>query len=190
MYEGSTMSVNLRNYVKSLYGFDHVLRLTPDKALTKKSPCVGWTGADVIGHAFGGVKATLSAATVGKMPRTYPKVSGDLMATYAKLRDQTIEALDHRGALEKVAETFFGPMPVDAFLAVMGADLIVHAWDLARTARVDDRLDPALCKATLATWKTLPESMLRSPNVFGPALKPPPGADVQTKMLAFLGRTA
>ena len=184
------MSVNLRNYVKSLYGFDHVLRLTRPAALARKSPCEGWKGADVVAHAFGGVKATLWAATVRKMPTTYPKVGADPAAAYAKLRDQTIEALDHPGVLDSVTDSFFGPMPVDAFLAVMGADLIVHAWDLARTARVDDRLDPALCKATLATWKTLPESMLRSPNVFGPALKPPAGADAQAKLLAFLGRAS
>lgn len=182
------MSVNLRNYVKALYGFDHVIRLTRPAALARKSPCAGWKGIDVVAHALGGMKATLSAATVKKMPTSYPKVGADPAAQYAKLRDQTIEALDHPGVLDSVAVTFFGPMPVDAFLGVMGADLIVHAWDLARTAKVDDRLDPALCKAALATWKTLPESMLRSPNVFGPALKPPPGADVQAKLLAFLGR--
>ncbi len=184
------MSVNLRNYVKSLYGFDHVLRLAKPAAFKRSSPCEGWTGADVVGHAFGGVKSVLSAVTTGKMPKTYPKVGDDPLATYAKLRDQTIEALDHPNALARVADTFFGPMPVDTFIGFMGADLIVHAWDLARTAKVDDRLDPALCKATLATWKSLPEAMLRSPHVFGPAHKAPAGADAQAKLLAFLGRQA
>ena len=32
--------------------------------------------------------------------------------------------------------------------------------------------------------------MLRSPNVLGPAIKPAKGADVQTRMLNFLGRAA
>lgn len=184
------MSVNLRNYVKSLYGFDHVLRLTKPAALKRKSPCEGWTGADVVAHAFGGVKAVHSAATTGKMPRTWPKVGDDPLAAWAKLRDQVAEALDHPHVLASVADTFFGPLPVDTFIGFMGADLIVHAWDLARTAKVDDRLDPALCKATLATWKTLPDAMLRSPNVFGPARKASAGADAQAKLLAFLGREA
>jgi uncharacterized protein (TIGR03086 family) len=84
----------------------------------------------------------------------------------------------------------FGSMPMDDFLAVMGADLIVHAWDLARTAKVDERLDPALCKTTLAVWKGFPETVLRSPGMFAPAVKPVKGADAQTRLLNFLGRAA
>jgi hypothetical protein len=31
---------------------------------------------------------------------------------------------------------------------------------------------------------------MRGPGAFGPELTPPPGADEQTKLLAFLGREA
>jgi uncharacterized protein (TIGR03083 family) len=31
---------------------------------------------------------------------------------------------------------------------------------------------------------------MRSPRAFGPAVEPPPGADAQTELLAFLGRRA
>jgi uncharacterized protein (TIGR03086 family) len=182
------MSTNLRNYTKALYGFDHVLKLTPAKALAKKSPCAGWTGADVIEHALGGTKMVNAAATTGKMPKSYPKVGTDPFGAWSKLRDGTIAALDHPDVLESVAHTPFGEMPVDVFIGFMGADLIVHAWDLAKTAKVDDRLDPNLCKDTLALWKTLPDEMLRGPGLFDAAIKPAKGADAQTKLLNFLGR--
>jgi uncharacterized protein (TIGR03086 family) len=184
------MSENLRIFTKAVYGFDHVLKLTPERAHSRKSPCDGWNGAELIGHLFGGVKAVQSAATKGKMPTTWPKLGADPMVQWAKLRDGTLEALDHPDVLHTVAETFFGPMPVDAFIGVMSAELAVHTWDLARTAKVDERLDPALCKQAFATWKSFPEPMLRSPNVLGPAIKPAKGADVQTRMLNFLGRAA
>jgi uncharacterized protein (TIGR03086 family) len=183
------MSAHLRNYTKIVYGFDHVMKLFPEKALTKKSPCADWKGADVIGHALGGMKAVLSAANTGEMPKTWPKAGSDPWSAWGKLRDQTLEALDHPGALHKQANTFFGPMPVDNFLSFMGSDLLVHTWDLARTAKVDERLDQTLCKEVLAIWKTMPEGMLRSPNVFAAAVKPPKGADAQTKLLNFVGRT-
>jgi uncharacterized protein (TIGR03086 family) len=183
------MSANLRNYVKTVYGFDHVIKLVPEKALAKKSPCADWKGIDVIGHVLGGAKSVLSAATVGEMPKSWPKPGTDPQAAWAKLRDQTLEALDHPGALHKVANTFFGPMPVDTFINFMAADLLIHTWDLARTAKVDERLDPTQCKAVMAIWKTMPPEMLRSPNVFGPAVKSPKGADAQTRMLNFVGRT-
>jgi hypothetical protein len=60
---------------------------------------------------------------------------------------------------------------------------------MARTAKVDERLDSALVKHTLATWKALPADVLRMPGMMAAAVKPVPGADAQTKMLNFLGRT-
>lgn len=182
------MSANLRNYVKSVYSFDHVMKLVPDKALTKQSPCADWKSVDVIEHVLGGTKSVLSAATIGAMPKSSPKPGNDPHATWAKLRDQTLEALDQPDALEKVANTFFGPMPVDTFISFMGADLLIHTWDLARAAKVDERLDAAMCKSVTAIWKTLPAEMLRGPHVFGPAIAPPKGADAQTRMLNFVGR--
>ena len=184
------MSANLSNYVKIVYGFDHVIKLVPDKALGKQSPCSDWKGVDVIGHVLGGAKSVLSAATVGEMPKSWPKPGNDPRAAWAKLRDQTLEALDVPGVLDKSANTFFGPMPVDTFITFMGADLLIHTWDLARTAKVDERLDPALCKSVTALWKTMPAEMLRSPSVFGAAISPVKGADAQTRMLNFVGRSA
>lgn len=183
------MSENLRNYTKALYGFDHVMRLTSDKALARKSPCEGWKGTDVVEHALGGTKMTHAAAATSKPPKTYPKVGADPWAQWAKLRDATLEALDQPDILDSVAETFFGPMPVDQFINVMGADLLVHTWDLARTAKVDDRLDPALCKSTLTLWKSFPDEVMRGQGMFAPAIKSAKGSDHQTRLLNFLGRS-
>jgi uncharacterized protein (TIGR03086 family) len=183
------MSENLRNYVKTVYSFDHVMKLAPERALTKQSPCAEWKGADVIAHALGGMKAVHNAAVKGSMPTTWPKIGPDPYAAWSKLRDQSLEALDHPNVLHKVADTWFGPIPIDTFIQYMGGDLLIHTWDLARTAKVDERLDASLCKAAMATWKSMPESMLRSPSVFGPAVKAEKGADAQTKLLNFVGRT-
>lgn len=180
-------------YTKALFAFDHVVRLTPEKAFAKKAPCAGWTGQDVYEHAVGGVKMAQSFAATGRGPKTTPKLGTDPLGAWVKQRDAVLEALDRPGALQTVAhDPFgpeFGPMPVDTLIAFMGADLTVHAWDLARTARVDDRLDAGLCKATLAAWGSLPESVVRMPGMFGPKVKPAKGADAQTRMLNFLGRT-
>ena len=188
------MSENLRNFVKSVYGFDHVLRLTPEKALTRKAPCAGWTGKDVIEHVFGGVKMVQSFAVTGKGPKSTPKVGADPLAAWAKLRDATLEALDQPGVLQTMApDPFgpdFGPMSIDFLAGFIAADLTVHTWDLARTAKVDERIDPALCKVTMAAWKTLPEGVLRMEGMFAEPIKPIKGADAQTKLLNFLGRSA
>lgn len=187
------MSENLRTFTKALYGFEHVLRLTSEKSLARKAPCAGWTGKDVVEHVFGAVKMIHSFTTTGKGPKSTPKVGADPLGTWIKLRDTTLEALDHPGALQSIAnDPFgpdFGPMPIDALIAFMAADIVPHTWDLARTAKVDERLDPTLVKFSAATWKALPDTVLRMPGMMGAAVKPAKGSDAQTKLLNLLGRT-
>lgn len=186
------MSANLRHYVNAVYSFDHVLKSASDKAFSRKSPCQGWTGKDVFEHAAGNLKMIHSYATTGHGPKSTPKAGADPLQQWRKLRDQTLEVLDHPGVLHSIAhDPFgpeFGPMEIDQLVGFMAADLTVHVWDMARTAKVDERLDPALVKFTLATWKSLPEEVLRMQGMMSAAVKPAPGADAQTKLLNFLGR--
>jgi uncharacterized protein (TIGR03086 family) len=187
------MSANLRLYTSAVYAFEHVLKNAKPTAFNRKAPCVGWTGKDVYEHGAGNLAMIKAFATTGKAPKSTPKLGADPLGAWIKLRDQTLEALDHPHVLESIAhDPFgpdFGPMPVDALVGFMAADLVPHTWDMARTAKVDERLDPTLVKHTLATWKGLPEEVLRMPGMMSAAVKPAPGADAQTKMLNFLGRT-
>ena len=187
------MSENLRNYTKALYGFDHVVKLAAARTWARKSPCAGWTGKDVYEHAIGGVKMVHSFATTGKGPRSTPKLGDDPLGAWEKLRDSALEVLDRPGALQHdVHEPFgpeFGSMPMDAFIGFMGADLVIHTWDLARTAKVDERLDVGLTNMAFAAWKALPEAVLRSPGMFATRIKPPKGAVLQTRKFPnFAGR--
>jgi uncharacterized protein (TIGR03086 family) len=187
------VSSNLRNYTKALYSFDHVMKLTNEKTWARKAPFAGWTGESVYVHIMDQVKQVNSQATTGKNPKGSVKLGSDPYGAWAKLRDQTLETLDQPGALQRVANEPFGPefgsFPIDGLIGFMVAELVPHAWDLARTAKVDDRLDHGLCKVALATWKSLPSEMLRSPGFFGPETKAPKGADPQTRLLLFVGRS-
>ncbi len=187
------MSENLRNYTKAIYAFEHVLRNAKDKAYSAKSPCNGWKGSDVFEHCLGNLKMIESFARTGKGPKSTAKMGKDPLAQWAKQRDLTLEALDHAGALQTIAHEPFGPdmgsFPVEQLVAFMAADFVPHVWDMARTAKVDERIDPSLVKYAMSVWKPLPDSVLRMPGMMGPAVKPAPGADAQTRMLNFLGRT-
>ncbi|MFD0534835.1 hypothetical protein ACFQY7_14835 [Actinomadura luteofluorescens] len=65
----------------------------------------------------------------------------------------------------------------------------MHAWDLARATGQPSRLDPDLVHHAFATAQVVAAS-LRSEGHLAPPLPAPRGADEQTRMLAFLGRTA
>ena len=68
------------------------------------------------------------------------------------------------------------------------ADVFMHRWDLARATGLDERLDPAICAEMLAGMEPL-DDVLRSSGQYGPRVAVPDDADVQTKLLAFIGRT-
>jgi len=186
------MTTNSRLYVTAVYGFEHVLKLAKPTAFNRQSPCEGWKGKDVYEHALGNLAMIKAFASTGKGPKSTPKIGADPLGAWVKLREQTLALIDDPAVLNSIATAPFGPdfgdMPVDALVGFMAADLAPHTWDFARTAKVDERLDPALVKYTHAAWKGLPTEALRSPGFMAAAVKPAAGADAQTKMLNFLGR--
>ena len=63
----------------------------------------------------------------------------------------------------------------------------MHTWDLARATGQDERLDPETCAQLLAGMEPI-EELLRSSGQYGPRVRVPADADVQTRMLGFIGR--
>jgi uncharacterized protein (TIGR03086 family) len=108
--------------------------------------------------------------------------------------DAATRALDEiTGDSRALAEEVDGPagrMPagdlIDRFVTM---DLLVHTWDLARAVGADERLDEEFVRSAYEVLKPM-DAMIRQPRVFGPKLEPPPGADLQTEFLSFLGRRA
>ena len=83
-----------------------------------------------------------------------------------------------------------GKIPAgDAIGQFMTMDVLVHTWDLARTIGSDEHLDQDSVGRAYDALKPL-DAMIRRPQVFGPKLEPPAGADLQTEFLYFLGRRA
>jgi len=66
--------------------------------------------------------------------------------------------------------------------------LVVHGWDLAHAVGLDERIPDDDVARVQAGADAFGDAM-RGPQAFGPALDPPPGADAQARLLAFLGRS-
>ncbi len=75
---------------------------------------------------------------------------------------------------------------VDRFANV---DLVVHCWDLARAAGLDDRIDEADAQRVLDGVAAFGPA-LYSAGVCADAVDAGPDADVTTRMLAVVGRRA
>jgi uncharacterized protein (TIGR03086 family) len=64
----------------------------------------------------------------------------------------------------------------------------MHTWDLARATGQDEHLDADRCAAVLEGMLPMDE-VLRGSGQFGPRVEVAADADVQARLLAFIGRT-
>ena len=67
------------------------------------------------------------------------------------------------------------------------SDVFMHTWDLARATGQDETLDPDKCAVMLEGMLPMDE-VLRQSGHYGPRVAVPDDADVQTKLIAFIGR--
>jgi uncharacterized protein (TIGR03086 family) len=189
------MSQNLRNYIAAIYGLDHVLRLVPDDAWERPSPCEGWAVRDVTGHAIGVVSNVAARCGHGELLDVFAEKPGQIAgdepyATWSEIRNRVVEALDQPGVLQRDIGSSMGSMTVDAFIANMCADAVIHTWDIARGAGVDERLDTSLVHYVDAIIRARDEAVNRAPKRFVPPVDVSDTADAQTRLLAFAGRRA
>ena len=82
----------------------------------------------------------------------------------------------------------FGDVPGGEYAMQVGADHLVHSWDLARAVGVDATLD-AESVATVRTWFADWEDAFRSSGAIGPRVSLPDGASPQDDLLTRFGRT-
>ena len=151
------------------------------------SPCEGWTARDVVRHVVStqGLILGLVGRELGDVPSVDDDPSGAWKAArgvvQADLGDPARATAEFEGSLGKM--TF--ETAVDRFLCV---DLVVHGWDLSRAAGLDDHI----AAEDVARVRKVAESFgdaIRNPQAFGPEVEAPAGADDQTRLIAFLGRT-
>jgi uncharacterized protein (TIGR03086 family) len=82
-----------------------------------------------------------------------------------------------------------GEVPLDqATDRFYTADVFMHTWDLARATGQDVNLDPVKCAELLEGMRE-DEKAMRSSGQYGPRVDVPEDADVQAKLLGFIGRT-
>ena len=151
------------------------------------APCEGWVARDVVRHLVEWMPSLHLPAVDLPVPAG-PSVDDDPAGAW-KATDAAIRALlDDPATARRSTSTRAGEMPLEDLVAMTGLmDLLVHTWDLARATGQDDRLDPALCADLLAGMEPIDE-LLRQSGQYGPKVAVPDDADVQAKMLGFIGR--
>jgi uncharacterized protein (TIGR03086 family) len=169
-------------------GFDTVVgTVTPD-LWEVPSPCEKWKARDVVAHVVEGHRGLIASVRGGAS--TPLGADEDPKGAWAEVRRSIDEMTGDPQMMATEIDGPLGRMPAGQIIGrFVTMDLLVHTWDLARAVGADERLPEDSVRQAYEALKPMDE-MIRQPNVFGPKLEPPSGADLQTEFLYFLGRRA
>ena len=162
---------------------------TTPAAWDNPAPPAGWVARDIVRHLVEWFPAFLQGTTGIALPAG-PSVDDDPVGAW-RTQSDAVQALldDPDTATHEHDFPHIGTMPLaQAVDMIYTADVFLHRWDLARATGQDETLDPGKC-ATLLEGMVPMDEALRQSGHYGPRVDVPDDADVQTRLLAFIGRT-
>jgi uncharacterized protein (TIGR03086 family) len=157
-----------------------------------QTPCAGWDVRELTNHVVSGNWWASELARGATIEEVGSRFDGDQLGanpqeTYERSAEAAAAAFEASGALEAPCAVSYGPVPGSVYAGHRFIDVLIHGWDLAIATAQDPTLNPALVEAC---WKeSEPQAeMLRGSGMFGDLVVAPPDADLQTRLLAVLGR--
>jgi len=173
-------------YLRLSDAFAAKIAAVPADAWENSTSCEGWNARDVVRHVVS--TQGMFLGFVGLALGEIPSVDDDPRAAWDAARSIMQAQLDDPERAGAEFEGFTGRSTLEAAVnRFLCFDLVVHGWDLAHATDLDERIDPEDIARVREQAEAFGDAM-RSPQAFGPAVEPPPGADEQAQLLAFLGR--
>lgn len=168
-------------------GFTERAAAVPAGAWDSPAPCAGWVARDVVAHIVETSAFFLNRTGAGAPDG--PAVEQDPLGAWTATRDAILAALEDPDVAGASYETPMGPSTFEQTVAMFGiGDILVHTWDLARAAGLDETLNGEEVARLLAAMEPM-DDMMRGSGAFGPRVDVPADADAQTRLIAFTGRT-
>lgn len=159
----------------------------PPNRWDNPTPCDEWVARDVVRHMVDNAQRFLGFVDRELPPG--PSADADPVGAWANARDAIQAGLDDPAVATLEFEGQMGKQTLEQAVDRFGSpDVVIHTWDLARATGLDEHLDPDDVHEILVAMEPM-DRMMRGSGAFGPKVEPLPGADEQTRLLAFMGRT-
>ncbi|HSO95201.1 MAG TPA: TIGR03086 family metal-binding protein [Acidimicrobiia bacterium] len=171
------------DHVHACGDFTAVVRQVPADRWTAPTPCTEWDARALVEHVIGFHEFLLLRPLGVRAHRPRAGSTARWLATERAIG----AALRHPGLGEPVPH-FDGDerRPVDVLRAITG-DVLIHTWDLARSAGVSYRLDDGWCAAALAAGP-VGEHGSEGSSLFAPPVPVRSDASAPDRFLASRGR--
>lgn len=166
--------------------FTRVARGVPD--WNAPAPVAGWTARDVVGHLVEWFPGFLAGGAGLELPPG-PSVYDDPLGAWTSQADSVQKVLEDPATSGRLLRNpHLGEIPLtEAIDRFYTADVFMHTWDLARASGQDVVLDPDFCARLLDGMVPI-EGIMRGSGQYGARVEVPADADVQTRLIGFIGR--
>jgi len=184
----------LTAYRRSLFGFTQRVAQVRPHQWSVPTPCVEWDVRALVNHLVVEqlwAPDMLAGRTIAEVGDRYDgdQLGDDPVAAWDAAAARALEVFAEPGAMDRVVHLSYGDVRAADYCREMTMDATVHGWDLARAIGADERLDPELVADAYALVEHQVDG-LQASRLFAPPVDVAPDADLQTRLLALLGRRA
>jgi uncharacterized protein (TIGR03086 family) len=182
------MSENAQRYRRVASGFTQRVNAVHGDAWSRPAPCEGWVALDIVRHLVEWVPHFL-ADGAGVTLTVGPSVDADPVGAWLSLSDGIQSLLDDPDQASRIFDhPHVGRHRLDdAVMSFVLNDVLIHTWDLARATGQDETLEPTEVARMFDGMHEI-DALLRESGQYGPKVAVAADADVQTQLIAFLGR--
>ncbi|MFP5347306.1 MAG: TIGR03086 family metal-binding protein [Actinomycetes bacterium] len=175
---------------EALQAFTERVHGVPDDAWARQTPCTDWTVRDLLNHVTSEHLWAADLLAGKSLQEVGDRYDGDVLG------DDPVAAWDRasagslaawrRATPDQTVELSRGETPASQYAEEMLVDLVVHGWDLARGAGLDERMPRDAVLRALA-FARAHESELEGSGMFAEPV-PTESDDPQDQLVALLGR--
>jgi uncharacterized protein (TIGR03086 family) len=181
-----------QRFVDALTAFGTNVHAVGTSQWADSTPCTDWDVRALVNHVTYEtlwVPDLFAGKTVAEVGDRYDgdQLGEDPAAAWDRAEKLAAAAVSPDGAMSSTVHLSYGDVPGSSYAEELFTDLVVHAWDLARGIGADDTMNTAWAQRIYDELKPK-EAELKASGLWGDTIVPPPGADIQTKLLAVMGR--
>lgn len=172
--------------------FGSVVSELRDDQWAAPTPCPDWNVRDLVNHVTVEQLWALPLLAGKSVADVGDSLDGDQLGTdpkaaWAAAVSRSTAAFSAPGALARTVHLSYGDDSARNYCDQMTLDALVHGWDLARGAGIDDTLPADLLAWAWHFCESVHEQLTGS-GLFGVPAPVAAGSDEQTRLLALLGR--
>lgn len=182
----------LHAHHRAMTEFDDRVQVIGPSQWANPTPCTEWSVHDLVNHLVAEqlwAPWLLGGSTLDEVGDRFDgdQLGSDPARAWSQASARAREAWTRPGATTGEVNVTGGVIPAEDYGWQMTLDLAVHAWDLAQGIGADDGLDPELVSAIHTVFAPQVEAV-QGLGIFDPPLPADDQADIQTRLLAMLGR--